>query len=214
MTDGSARVDYGYDQLSLLRSETRQFNGLSGSFAISYDYNVAGELKTITEPSGSHADYLYDGNGFVAKTANTQQVNSNSPATTTTFFLRSTLTGNVIAEYDLNGLRQSAYVFAGTQLIAQSRKQVDGSERLMWQHINPVTGDGLTTDPQGIASDRTTVDPMSVNVGDSNPFASNEPTNGGDSEGMSQSAIDAIVASIIPGVGQSATSMEWSQDAD
>jgi len=42
---------------------------------------------------------------------------------------------------------------------------------------------------------------MGVNVSDTNPFASNEPTNGGDSEGMSQSAIDAIVASIVPGWG-------------
>jgi hypothetical protein len=71
----------------------------------------------------------------------------------------------------------------------------------MWQHINPVTSDGLTTDAQGNVIDRTTVDPMGVNVGDSNPFASNEPTNGGDSEGISQSAIDSIVASIVPGWG-------------
>src|SRR5207244_1803531 len=67
--------------------------------------------------------------------------------------------------------------------------------------LNPITGDGLTTDAQGMAIDRTTIDPMGVNVSDSNPFASNEPTNGGESEGMSQSAIDAIVASIVPGWG-------------
>jgi len=46
-----------------LQSETRQFNGLSGNFMLSYDYNLAGELKTITEPSGSHADYSYDSIG-------------------------------------------------------------------------------------------------------------------------------------------------------
>lgn len=435
MTDGSGRVDYGYDQLSLLRSETRQFNGLSGSFALTYDYNVAGELKRIIEPSGSHADYLYDsagrlinlsgtglgtsqylsslqyrasgalksvsngdsttlalgydtrmqvtsyslggvrsngsiqpeggafqyypdgrikfasdlrtdatafglhdraysydhagrlkeafcgyeardfnngtnsgtqdgafrqsyghdawsnltsrtgrfwseddsatdtyngqnrnplwdydldgrlfstndpppdelpyqalryaydgagrrvqstqttsrrivnnhvlttavtnaqvydGNGFVAKTVNTQQINTNSPTITTTFFLRSSLTGNVIGEYDSNGVRQSANVFAGSQMILRARRQSDGSDRLMWQHINPITSDGLTTDTQGAVIDRGTVDPMGVNVGDSDPFAANEPTSGGQSEGMSQSTIDAIVASIVPGWG-------------
>ncbi len=52
------------------------------------------------------------------------------------------------------------------------------------QHVNPVTGDGLSTNAQGVAFERTNVDPMSVNVGDTDPFVSNEPTNGGEGEGM------------------------------
>jgi hypothetical protein len=42
---------------------------------------------------------------------------------------------------------------------------------------------------------------MGVNVGDTDPFVSNEPTNGGEGEGMGQAAINAMVASLIPGWG-------------
>src|SRR5258706_5960076 len=49
MTDGSGRVDYSYDQLSRVQSETRQFNGLSGSFAFSYLYNLVGEVTSVTD---------------------------------------------------------------------------------------------------------------------------------------------------------------------
>jgi hypothetical protein len=98
-------------------------------------------------------------------------------------------------------MRQKAYVFAGHDIIAESQRQYDGTNRLAWQLVNPITGDGLSIDAQRIALQRTNVDPMGVNLGDADPFVSNEPTNGGDGAGMSQSSINAMVASIMPGYG-------------
>lgn len=70
MTDGLGRVDYVYDTFSQLRTETRQFNGL-GSFPLNYDYNFAGELKSITDPTGNQISYTYDHVGRVTQVTGT-----------------------------------------------------------------------------------------------------------------------------------------------
>jgi YD repeat-containing protein len=66
MTDGNGHTNYTYDELSQMRSETRQFNGVTGNYALNYDYNLAGELKTITDPTGATINYGYDALGRVA----------------------------------------------------------------------------------------------------------------------------------------------------
>ena len=65
MTDGNGRTDYTYDQLSRMRSETRQFNGVTGSHALNYDYNPAGQLKAITDPASATIYYGYDVSGRI-----------------------------------------------------------------------------------------------------------------------------------------------------
>lgn len=60
MSDGSGSVAYYYDALSRLETETRQFNGLSGSFPITYSYNLAGQLKSIADPFNSVINYQYN----------------------------------------------------------------------------------------------------------------------------------------------------------
>jgi YD repeat-containing protein len=62
MTDGLGSKSYSYNQLSQLMSETRTFNGV-GSFTLSYDYNCAGELKTVVDPWGATVSYGFDSGG-------------------------------------------------------------------------------------------------------------------------------------------------------
>ncbi|HJP94768.1 MAG TPA: S8 family serine peptidase [Pyrinomonadaceae bacterium] len=62
MSDGLGSVSYGYDQLSRVTSETRTFTGL-GSYALSYAYNLAGEVTSITNPWGVQVGYSYDSTG-------------------------------------------------------------------------------------------------------------------------------------------------------
>ena len=59
MTDGLGSVSYGYNTLSQLTSETRTFTGL-GSYLLSYEYNLAGQLNSFTNPWGSQVGYVYD----------------------------------------------------------------------------------------------------------------------------------------------------------
>lgn len=68
MTDGLGTVSYGYNQLSQMTSERRDFadpsvSYLNASFTLSYDYNLAGELKTITDPWGATLNYNFDSSG-------------------------------------------------------------------------------------------------------------------------------------------------------
>src|SRR5207248_88240 len=55
MTDGLGSKTYAYNQLSQMTSETRAFASV-GSYTLSYDYNLAGELKSLTDPFGSTAN--------------------------------------------------------------------------------------------------------------------------------------------------------------
>ncbi len=68
MTDGLGSMSYQYDQLSRLTSETRQFTDpltpyLNGSFTLSYAYNLAGELKKITDHTNTTINYNYGQTG-------------------------------------------------------------------------------------------------------------------------------------------------------
>lgn len=65
MSDGLGGITYQFDQLSRVISETRQFADpaapfLNASYALGYTYNLAGELKTITDHENSTINYNYD----------------------------------------------------------------------------------------------------------------------------------------------------------
>jgi RHS repeat-associated protein len=65
MTDGFGRVDYSYDTMSRLSSETRTFNGL-GTYMFSYAYNLSGELTAMWNSWGYINSYSYDQVGRLA----------------------------------------------------------------------------------------------------------------------------------------------------
>jgi YD repeat-containing protein len=77
MTDGLGSVSYSYNQLSRLTSETRAFsdpnnsaiNGVAKTLA--YDYNLAGELKKITDSGGVSIAYDFDQTGHVLSVTGT-----------------------------------------------------------------------------------------------------------------------------------------------
>ena len=56
MTDGMGSVSYNYNNLVQLTSETRNFTGV-GSYTLTYDYNLAGELASITNPWSAQVSY-------------------------------------------------------------------------------------------------------------------------------------------------------------
>lgn len=65
MADGSGSVSYVYDQLSRLTSESRTFAGplSSNTYTLSYGYNLAGGLTSVTDPTGAVINYAYDKTG-------------------------------------------------------------------------------------------------------------------------------------------------------
>ncbi len=76
MVDETGTTSYQYDQLSQLTSETKQFNGITNSFTLSYEYTLSGQLKQMTNPGGTSTSYVFDkigrlttvnGQGYVHK---------------------------------------------------------------------------------------------------------------------------------------------------
>lgn len=66
MNDGPGAVTYEYDSLGRLTSESRTFDQSgdpSGSFAISYEYNLAGQIKKVTDPFAAAISYTFDRSG-------------------------------------------------------------------------------------------------------------------------------------------------------
>jgi YD repeat-containing protein len=59
MTDGTGSTSYAYDQLSRMSSETHTITGL-GAKLISYQYNLANQLTSITDPLNVTINYGHD----------------------------------------------------------------------------------------------------------------------------------------------------------
>jgi YD repeat-containing protein len=58
MTDGMGSTSYSYNQLSRMTSETRTLNSVG--YTLNYDYNLASELKKITDATNTTINYGYD----------------------------------------------------------------------------------------------------------------------------------------------------------
>lgn len=75
--------------------------------------------------------------------------------------------GQVITQYDEQGVRYKSFVYSGESLVASA------TTSLTWRHSNPITGDGRETDAQGKLTSASFVDPAGVNVGATDPEAGN-----------------------------------------
>jgi YD repeat-containing protein len=69
MNDGLGTVNYSYDLLSRMESETRYFTELARSYSLTYAYNLAGQVKRVSFESASfpgdntHVYYDYNNAG-------------------------------------------------------------------------------------------------------------------------------------------------------
>jgi hypothetical protein len=67
MYDGRGYVNYNYDTLSRMTSETRHFNDLTSmDFTIGYDYNLVGQVKRVTDPYNNTIYYNLDKVGRIS----------------------------------------------------------------------------------------------------------------------------------------------------
>jgi len=65
MSDGTGSTDYQYSSLSQLKTETRHFVGpfSNTAFSLTYQYNLGGQLKKLTDPSNATINYNYNNAG-------------------------------------------------------------------------------------------------------------------------------------------------------
>jgi YD repeat-containing protein len=106
MTDGMGTVDYTYNQLSQMTSETRDFTDtladapISGSkFKLEYTYSPSGQLKSYKDPYGQQINYAFDKAGRLSSVTGSTAFNgittyANNPIYTARNILKSVSYGN------------------------------------------------------------------------------------------------------------------------
>src|ERR1044072_2164467 len=87
MVDGLGSKAYGFDQISRLASETSTFNGV-GTFTLSYDYNLAGAVKRITDAAKLPNNYNFDAIGRLNSVTGSDNLVGGVAAYTSSFSYR------------------------------------------------------------------------------------------------------------------------------
>ena len=193
MTDGQGSTTYNYDSLSRLREERRTFAGLNNNtvYGIGYDYSLAGQLKSVTYPSGAVINYRYDqvgrldlingsgfggvtqdydGDGRRVKRVEAVSTTSGSPpltttTTTTVYEVRSTVLGGVLEGLDAQGARTVDYVYGGTGIVIAR----GGPSGATFVNHQAVTGSEQLSWAGAVDSGRTELDPLGGDVGTFQP---------------------------------------------
>ncbi|WP_276521490.1 RHS repeat-associated core domain-containing protein [Shewanella sairae] len=116
--DQSGKTQLKYNQLGLLTKETNQIDGKL--FSTQYGYGEQGRLDTLTYPSGTQLDYLYDSMGQLTS------VNVTKQGVTTQL-------ANEISYYPFGPLKQMTY---GNGLVLQKTYNTDYrvTEQTIGQH--------------------------------------------------------------------------------
>jgi YD repeat-containing protein len=70
MTDGFGSMTYNYDTLSRLQWEERSLTNV-GTFRLTYGYNLAGQVNSLTDPWGAAVAYAHDATGRVTSVTGT-----------------------------------------------------------------------------------------------------------------------------------------------
>jgi YD repeat-containing protein len=134
MADATGSRTYGYNQLSQLTSETRQFNGLSGTFTLSYEYNLAGALKTFIDHVGSRVDYNF--NTAATLTSITGSGNHSTPTYASNFVYRAS---GAIKDFDYGDGVHQHHNF-NSRLLNTSLSLTVGSTTSTWTYDHYADG--------------------------------------------------------------------------
>jgi YD repeat-containing protein len=125
MTDGVGEENYSYDSLGRMTQLQKKIYNVN--YTTSYTYNLAGEVATMTYPSGRVVKQEYDAIGRVQNVKN--NTTSATYATSATYNTANQLTGftygnNVTASYGYSAnrlqLTSMAYAQGGSNLLSLS----------------------------------------------------------------------------------------------
>jgi RHS repeat-associated protein len=136
MVDASGQTAWSYDEVGRPKTEHRLMNGVAAAKDITYGYNKAGAIQTLTYPSGTVINNSHDGAGrLLSATDSTNNINyATAPAYTASGGLTSLTLSNPANGFRLtnayNNRRQPTLISAdklGTGTIL-SRSYVYGSQ--------------------------------------------------------------------------------------
>ncbi|HBB90011.1 MAG TPA: hypothetical protein DC047_20600 [Blastocatellia bacterium] len=124
MSDGLGSASYAYNNLAQMESETRSFTGLTTTYSLGYEFNLAGELQKVTNHWGAKVSYSYDKGGRLQNVTGADYANVPNYATSLTYRAWGAIKGmhlpggtngfNLTTAYD-NRLRPTTWNVAGVQ---------------------------------------------------------------------------------------------------
>ena len=120
MSDGTGNLTYTYDELSRLKTETKNFadtlsSAPSGGYVLAYNYGAAGGLKSMTGPFGHEVNFALDAVGRITAVGDANSLTAYASSVTHRSFggLKSALLSStdpiaISVTYD-NALRPATY---------------------------------------------------------------------------------------------------------
>jgi hypothetical protein len=165
-----------------------------------WQYDAAGNLADSGSPAVNGVHYTYDATGAVTHSVSnsmdlTQSFDGDGQTvkkietdttiddggtpisgTSTTFFIRSSLSGNVIVETDQSGQKRRGFVYAGQTVLAW-QQQLGATQSVEWEHRDPSDASFRMTDGAGTVDSAHAgeLDPLGNDAGLTNPYALPHP---------------------------------------
>jgi YD repeat-containing protein len=144
-----------------------------------YSYDAAGRISTFGDGDPYESDQQLDGDGRrVKSTLRSFDPNTSQWITEkVTYFVYSSVIGEVISEVGAQGAKERSFVFAGGKIMAIQTTSV--GQTVSWEHYDATGANYRPTNPQGQPGTGKEMDPMGANADTMKPLTWPQPTSPG-----------------------------------
>lgn len=142
---------------------------LSGSSY--YTYDAAGQISSFGDGDPYTTDQQFDGDGKrVKSTQRSLDPNTNQWITDkVTYYIHSSVIGEVISEVNAQGAKERSFVFAGNNVFAV-QSVAGSSQSVSWQHYDASGSSYRSTGATGTSAETGEMDPIGANAGVMKPL--------------------------------------------
>jgi hypothetical protein len=136
-----------------------------------YTYDAGGRISTFGDGETYETDQQLDGEGRRIKSVQRRYDQETEQWATekTTYYIHSSVIGQVISEVSEEGAKERSFVFSGGSVLAV--QSVDGSiQSVSWKHYDPSNASYRSTNSSGTPFEMAEMDPLGANAGIMKPF--------------------------------------------
>jgi hypothetical protein len=152
---------------------------LAGTTGV-YTYDAAGQISMFGDV-GYETDQQLDGDGRRIKSVQRRYDMETDQwvVDKTTYYIHSSVIGQVISEVSPQGAKERSFVFAGSSVLAVQTVDVNSSQQVSWKHYDPSNASYRSTDSSGTSVGAAEMDPFGADAGLFKPFTWPQPTSSG-----------------------------------
>lgn len=153
----STNAGWSYDADGRALTSTSAVNS---SYTQTNSYDAAGQMISTSVPSTNYS-FAYDGNGQRVKYVENGDI---------TYYVTSTVLGQIVAELNPFGAKKRSYVYAGGQVLAKQE-----GNQVLWDNRDSTGRSARLTSSNATVTSRVELDPLSVAVDPTNVPQGNSP---------------------------------------